>query len=442
MNRLILYLKLRELSSAWVFFFFALAYLFVFWRMLPAWIAAMLSASVVGFFSYLVAAGIKAAKTNFALKIEKNQNAAIIAGFSEGVIAYDQSFRVISMNQAAEIITGIRKEEVLGNIIGPEWAANPRFKVLTQIMFPSLAPTVLKKSLGDYPQRVEITITEPHEMHLELTTNKIFDESGMPIGFIRVVRDRSREIALMRSKSEFISVAAHQMRTPLSGIRWALESLAGGAAGALNEEQKAIVTQTLTTTERLMKLIEDLLNVAKIEEGKFGYVLERNDLVALIRSVLETLEETAASRSVRLILYPPQQEIPPLLLDRQKMAIALQNIISNGIIYNVKNGEVRVRIELLKDKPYVAVTIEDTGIGMSQKEIEKLFTKFFRGETAMKMETGGSGLGLYIARNIILRHGGDITVRSIEKRGTTVTVFLPTEESLVPPTEIAVGELL
>lgn len=441
-KKFILYLKLKEVRNAWTFFFFALAYAVLFWTMLPEWIAAILTATLLGFFAYLVWAGIRSARTNFSLKIEKNQNAAIIAGFSEGVIAYEQSFRVISMNQAAEVITGVRKDEILGNIIGPEWAANPRFKILGQIMFPSLAPTVLKKTLGGYPQRVEITITEPREMHLEITTNQIFDDAGKPIGFIKVVRDRSREVELMRSKSEFISIAAHQMRTPLSGLRWALNSLAKNELGPLAKDQQEIVNQSLATTERLIQLIEDLLNVAKMEEGKFGYVLEKNDLGAIIKDMLESLATEAEAHGVRLIFYPPSETIPPLLLDRQKMAIALENIVQNGILYNVKNGEVRVKLELLKDKPYVMLTIEDTGVGMPQKEVEKLFTKFFRGEAAVKIETEGSGLGLYITRNIILRHGGEISVKSVEKRGTTFTILLPTEESLVPPTEIGTSEIL
>jgi signal transduction histidine kinase len=123
------------------------------------------------------------------------------------------------------------------------------------------------------------------------------------------------------------------------------------------------------------------------------------------------------------------------------MRLALYNIVENGIRYNVKNGEVRVSFSLLKDAPYVQITIQDTGVGIPQKELSKLFTKFFRGEQAMKIETEGSGLGLYISKNIIQRHGGDITVSSIEKRGTTFKITLPTDESLIPPVETSPIEI-
>jgi signal transduction histidine kinase len=342
------------------------------------------------------------------------------------------------MNRALEMITGVRKEEIIDKTIGPEWAGNPRYKVLTQMMFPSLAASVIKKTIAEWPQIAEVTIKDPQELHLEISTNQIFDENGKLIGFIKVIRDRSRELALARSKNEFIAVAAHQMRTPLTGIRWALDAL---KSGALSEDQKSILSQTSSSVEKLLKLIDALFNVAKIEEGKFGYVMEKSDLYELVKAVLESLAQAAESRGVRLALYPAAEPLPKILMDKSKLSLAFQNIIENGIIYNVKNGEVRVKIEKLSGRPYVQIIIQDTGIGIPDKEIKRLFTKFFRGETAIKTDTEGSGLGLYIARNIVMRHGGEIAARSVEKRGTTFTILLPTEESLVPPTEAPAAEI-
>jgi len=440
LKTIIAYARLKELRPAWIFGVIALFSAIAAWNAFHWTIAAGVSATLLAYFLFSIWNGIAMAKTNFSLRLEKNQNSAIIAGFSEGVIAYDQHFQIMSVNQAMEAIMGIRKDEVLGKSVGPEWAGNPRYKILAQIMFPSLAPTVVKKTLTGYPQQVDVTLQEPREMHLEITTNQIFDESGKLIGFIKVVRDRSREVALLRSKSEFISVAAHQMRTPLSGIRWALDAMRKEQFGALSPEQKQIIEQSFSTVEKLTKLLEDLLNVAKIEEGKFGYTFEKIDIMTVIKETLGSLLPNAESRGVRLILYPPTEPLPLLLIDRQKIFIALQNIVDNGIKYNVKNGEVRVKVQKLNDRPYVEIDIEDTGIGMPASEAAKVFTKFFRGEAATKIETEGSGLGLYIAKNIIMRHGGDIWVKSVEKRGTTFSLILPTEESLIPPVEIPVSE--
>lgn len=440
MSKFILYVKLKELRTAWICFALALAYAAVFWAALSPVVAFLFTLSLAGLLSYIIWNGIGMAKTHFALRIEKNQNAAIVAGFSEGVIAYDQSFRIISMNSAAEVITGVRKNEVIDKVVGPEWSANPRFRILAQIIFPSLASSVVKRSSGGYPQVVEITLSDPSEVHLEITTNQISDDNGKVLGFLRSVRDRSREVAFIKAKSEFISVAAHQMRTPITGIRWALDMLRQGSAGHLAPEQEALVKQTFSSTEKLIKLIDDLLDVAKIEEGKFGYTLEKGDITAIIHEVLGSLLPEAEARAVRLILYPPAEPIPYLLIDRRKIAMALENLLDNAVKYNVKNGEVRVRLEALKDRPYVQISIEDTGMGITEDEQKRLFTKFFRGAKALKAETEGSGLGLYIARNIIRRHGGDIWVKSVEKRGATFFLILPTDESLVPPMEVAAGE--
>jgi two-component system sensor histidine kinase VicK len=123
-------------------------------------------------------------------------------------------------------------------------------------------------------------------------------------------------------------------------------------------------------------------------------------------------------------------------MDKDKISIVVQNLIENAIKYNVENGEVRIKVEQLKDKPFVQVAVEDTGIGINKNDLPKLFTKFFRSQDTLKKETSGSGLGLYISKNIIRRHGGEIWANSIEKRGSTFYFVLPTDEKLIPPVEI------
>ncbi|MBI1974756.1 MAG: HAMP domain-containing histidine kinase, partial [Parcubacteria group bacterium] len=291
-----------------------------------------------------------------------------------------------------------------------------------------------------YPHVVEVSFIEPREMHLEVTTNQTFDEGGNLLGFLKVIRDTSREVDLLRVKSEFITVAAHQLRTPLSGIKWAFEALMKGDLGKTTEEQVKTADQALKTVQRLISIVDDFLDLAKIEEGKFGYEFEKADLTTLILTALEQYEELAKEKSVHLVFYRPETPLPPLLMDPRRIRLVLQNLITNAITYNVKNGEVRVRLEWLTDRPYVQISVEDTGLGIPEKDQARLFTKFFRSDNVLRVEVGGSGLGLYISRNIVKRHGGDIWVKSIEKRGTTVTFLLPTDESLIPQVEIPTQE--
>lgn len=440
MNQWLKLLRLKELTLAKVFFALFVFQILVAFIWFPLWLKLIFFGVDLAFLISLSINSFKLAKINFALRLERNQNNAIINSLSEGVIAYDPDFKIWSMNDAAEIICGLRKEEVLDKRVTPEWAANERLKILATIIFPSLASVVMKKTVATYPQVVAISLTDPRELHLEITTNQIFDENKNLLGFIKIVRDRSREIQLLKTKSEFITIAAHQLRTPLAGIRWAAESLAKEEVGPLNPEQKELAAQSLATVEKLIKIVDDLLGVSKIEEGRFGYQMEKADLVALIEETLLSYKEIAEKYKVKLSFFKPATPLPLITLDKAKIMMALQNLIDNAIKYNVENGEVRVKVEQLKDKPYVQVSVEDTGIGIPAEDIPRLFTKFFRSENTLKKETEGSGLGLFIVKNIIKRHGGEIWVRSIEKRGSTFTFILPTDESLIPPVEVASEE--
>ena len=440
MKRFLAYLNLKEMRLPKFFLVVFLIETIVVFFFAPTFVAWMITLASLFFLVWLVNSALSLAKTNFALRLGENQNAAIINSLSEGVIAYDQNFSIWSMNDAAEIICGIRRDDVLNKKVSPDWANNDKLKVIASVVFPSLAPTLIKKTVATYPQVVDISFTYPRELYLEVTTNQIFDNQHNLLGFIKIIRDRSREIQLLKTKSEFITLAAHQLRTPLAGLRWAAESMTKEEHGPLPPEQKQVSLQNLEVIQKLVKLVDDLLDVSKIEEGKFGYQMEKSDLVSLTQEVLEISKETAQKYDVKLVFYKPEAQLPLIKMDRSKIMMVIQNLVDNAVRYNVKNGEVRVHVEQLKDKPYLQFSIEDTGIGIPSEDMPRLFTKFFRASNTLKKETEGSGLGLFIARNIVKRHGGDISVKSIEKRGSTFSFILPTDESLIPPIEMATDE--
>jgi len=191
-------------------------------------------------------------------------------------------------------------------------------------------------------------------------------------------------------------------------LRWAAESMAKEELGPLNPDQKLISKQNLEVMEKLVKLVDDLLDVSKIEEGKFGYQMEKADLASLVQDVLESSKENTSKHKVRLVFYKPETQLPLVKMDKSKIMMVMQNLVDNATKYNVENGEVSVKIEQLQDKPYLQVSVEDTGMGIAPEDMPRLFTKFFRASNTLKKETEGSGLGLFIARNIVRRHGGDI----------------------------------
>lgn len=364
---------------------------------------------------------------------------SIVSNLSDGVVSYDNNLEVTDMNVAAEQIFNLKKEQVVGKKISPEWGANPKLKMLAQVIFPSLAPAVVKKSEpGVYPQIVDVSFNDP-DIELRVSTDRIMDEKIGVLGFIKVIHDRTREIELLRSKSEFITVAAHQLRTPLTAVKWALENI--NALKDLDPNVKDLTGTGLSAASKLMKIIEDLLNTSKIEEGRFGYEFQNIDIVAFLEEVLGGVQAIAKEYGVNLYFDKPADNQPIILrVDPQKLAMVFSNLLDNAIKYNVKNGSVTVKVEKLTDKPYVEIGVKDTGVGIPEEDMKKLFVKFYRGANVVKDETDGSGLGLYIAKNIVLRHGGGIRVESILNRGTTFFVLLPIDPKLIPQKEIIYGE--
>lgn len=367
-----------------------------------------------------------------------NRLQALINDLGDGIIVYDGSFKIEIFNSAAEKIFGINQEQVVGQIFGPERAQELPFRFLAQTIFPSLAPLVVELSPpGVFPQIVDISFTDPRR-ELRVSTDKITDPKGEAIGFLKLIRDKTRETELLRSKSEFITIAAHQLRTPLTTVHWAFEGLRGKEK--LEAEDRELIASGLVSSVKLLKIVNDLLDVSKIEEGKFGYNFQETDFIKFLSDILTNAEVMAKEYEVKLYFDKGKETVVKLMVDASRLGLAISNLLDNAIKYNVKNGRVDVKVERLLDKPYVQVSVKDTGIGVPPTEINKLFSKFFRAENAVKTDTEGSGLGLYITKNVIQSHGGTIWAESIIGRGTTFYFTLPLDQRLIPPKEGPVAE--
>jgi len=426
----------------------------LFWFSLPFMIAGSVGAVMllpdylrlagIAFFLVLtllvLLSGLRLALSNLQINVQHSQLDGIIKNLSVGVVFYDPDFKIRIFNRAAEKIFSLRSNDIVGSNITPKNAQDPGTRVLAQVIFPSLAPKIVRRSEANTnPQIFDLSFDDP-SLELRVTTTPLVDELGRTVGFIKLVADRTRETELLRSKNSFITIAAHQLRTPLTGIAWALENLSKNESQS--EEMKDFSIRGLKEARKLEQIIDDLLNVSKMEEGKFGYQFENTDIVSFIESILEETAQLAALHDVKVFFdKPPEQELL-LNFDPSKLGMAFSNILDNAIKYNVKNGQVTVSIERLEDKPFVQISIKDTGVGVPPEQIRNLFKKFFRAENAIKYQTEGTGLGLYIVRNIIRRHGGDIWAESELNRGTTISFTLPTDPTLIPPEEVDIGNSL
>jgi len=373
------------------------------------------------------------------IQTETYQMHSIIENLSTGVLAYDANFRVTIFNSAAQEIYKIDPGQLIGTTLSASMASDPSLALLVQTVFSTLAPTVVRHSdPGMYPQIVDIVFDEP-KLSIRVSTDRIFNEKKEVAGFIKLITDKTRETELLKSKTEFIAVAAHQLRTPLTAVNWVFGSLQNVV---LKPEDKEILKTGSQAAEKMLKTVNDLLDVSKMEEGRFGYDFEETDIVAYLQELLSTSLAVAKQYNIKLYFQRPTVTLPHVFIDKQKLSMVIYNLVDNAIKYNVQNGQVTVGVALdEKDSSLVRVWVQDTGIGIPADQINKLFSKFFRAENAIKTVADGTGLGLYIARNVILRHGGTIWVESEINRGSTFYFTLPADQKKIPKKELTEFEM-
>ena len=400
---------------------------------LPSRVALITLAAFVAILVLMVWLSLRLSKANFNVKVEAQQVQSIIAHLNIGVVAYDNDFAVLIFNPAAQEIFALAENDVVGIKLSAAMAGDPKLKVLAQVVFSSLAPTVIKRSdPGVYPQIIDVSFDEP-KLDLRVVTDKIIDEKGTATGFVKLITNRTREIELLKSKTEFITVAAHQLRTPLTAINWALESLENSP---LNPQQKELADTGFMAVKKMLKTVNDLLDVSKIEEGKFGYQFEEVNIVSFLEDFLSQTNALAKQYGIKLYFARPKEQAISVFIDQQKVGMVVSNLLDNAVKYNVENGEVTVSVEKEPSEPFVKISVKDTGIGIPPNQLDKLFSKFFRADNVVKFAPDGTGMGLYIVKNIITRHGGRIWVESELNRGTTFSFTLPTTKDAVPKKEL------
>jgi signal transduction histidine kinase len=234
-------------------------------------------------------------------------------------------------------------------------------------------------------------------------------------------RANDRLLRLDHAKSEFVSIAAHQLRTPLSALKWAQQMLLDGEAGQVSESQRLLLTQSQESVRRMVTLVNDLLAADHLEYGKVAYDMKSACPEDVLSGCALELKPMADEHHIALVIELPQKS--KAMIDAERIKEAFLNILNNAIKYSPDGGAVTLRANYGMGK--VVLSIQDTGIGIPEGDRDRLFEKFVRMENAKKVDANGSGLGLFIVKKVIDAHGGKIWFTSEEGKGSTFYIELP-----------------
>lgn len=358
------------------------------------------------------------------LEQAKAKDEAILASLGDGLAFADESGKLIYLNKIGAEILGADANKNSEDTWQETYGV---FDAVTKKPFPAEQMPLIRAVHGETVVKVPIFIrnaNSPQGRYISVTATPIFIK-GKSIGGVAVFRDITKENEIDRAKSEFVSLASHQLRTPLSAINWYAEMLIAGDAGALNTEQTKYMNEIYTGNHRMVELVNALLNVSRLDLGTFTIEPKPIDIVLLAKSVVHELVSQIKEKELSVEeIY--DTDIPLCNADEKLLRMVYQNLFSNAVKYTPSGGEIKIEIHFIEKEGF-HIKVTDTGIGISKGSQSKIFTKLFRADNALECEAEGTGLGLYIVKAIADQSGGKIWFESEEKKGTVFHVTFPLE---------------
>lgn len=360
-------------------------------------------------------------KQNFAEQTaeERAKTEAVFTSIGDGAIATDEFGKITRINPAALKILGFKEKDVLG-----EWFPNVIVILNEDGNQISLIDRPITRAFltgQTVSEKAYYRTKNGSHLPVAVTVSPII-HNDRPIGAIEVFRDISLEYEIDRMKSEFISLASHQLRTPLSAIKTYTHMLMDGYMGPITVEQRRSLSTIVGASNRMNELISTLLNITRIESGSISVQPKLLNLQKLSEEVLKELEHTAHGRHIKLTLKKSTTDYS-VKTDSLISKEIISNLMSNAIKYTPDGGT--VTLKLSKNAQGVTLAVQDTGLGIPKSAHDQIFTKFFRAPNVVKLETSGTGLGLYLVKGLAERLGGKVWFTSEEHKGSTFYFFLP-----------------
>jgi PAS domain S-box-containing protein len=349
---------------------------------------------------------------------------AVFRFTEEGIVIFDKNGLIVGFNPATSEMTQWGTAEAIGR---------PFSKVIKTVGNESINPgaTPLARVLGE-----GITIAKSEQLiesrggerlWTEISYSPIFDETGRVTSGIAVIHNTQKDREIEEIKSDFISIVSHELRTPLTAIKGFLSMIIKQDFGTLNEKQFHYLSRVYQSNQRMIDLVEDLLNATYIESGKIALSINPVAVENVLAEVMNELTGKAAASQV-MVKIKRRQKLPLVLADETRLHQIILNLVDNAIKYSMPQTQVEVDFTVHGDE--LITTISDHGVGISKGQIDRLFTKFGRVYNPMSAQAGGTGLGLYIVKNLVESHGGRIWVTSQEGKGSKFRFSMPIAKQL------------
>jgi PAS domain S-box-containing protein len=339
------------------------------------------------------------------VELERGRSVAILGNVADGIVAVDRDERIVLWNPAAERITGVPSEEAMGRTVS---------EVLQR--------ELRSESEGVSGDRLVPIRRGDNEVWLSLTEAVMRDPAGETAGRIFAFRDISAERVVDQMRSDFVSTVSHELRAPLTSIYGFAATLLREDVQFEEDERKVFLTYIESEAQRLTTIVDKLLSVARLDAGDLQLALAPVDLRALVAEVVDLAREEFEGDNHEFVLDLPDAPLPART-DSEKLRQILSNLVDNAVRFSPAGG--RVTIGASRRTDTIVLTVADQGVGIPIAEQERIFSKFYRVGDA---QTGGTGVGLFIAQGLVSALGGRITVQSAEGRGSSFVVELPARD--------------
>ncbi len=343
---------------------------------------------------------------------EKQSTDAVIRSVAEGLLVVDSKGKVLMMNPAAEKLLGVSKKEKMG-------------KNLMEGIKDEQLVSLVKDQKDQSGREIEVVSQDDETKKvLRASSAVIENEEGQTIGMVSVLSDITKQKELDRMKANFIASVSHELRTPLVAIEKSIALILGKAVGDVPPAQEQFLAIADRNLKRLARLINDLLDLSKLEAGRMELKRQNLPLEPIFADVVATLATWAQTKSIEL-KKTVEEGLPEIPVDPDRLTQVLVNLIGNAIKFTPQQGSITLRARLKKDEECIEVGVSDTGIGISPENIAKVFDKFYQIGERVSTDISGTGIGLSIAKEIVELHGGRIWVESKKEVGTTFSFTLP-----------------